>query len=75
MADRDVYVILIQLIDKARKHVKLRICEKLDEVGAITWRNVVALKMTADVAEGDRVAVDVQSFDLVGWAAGLLADA
>lgn len=75
MSDRDVNVIFIQLIDQARKGVELRISEEFNEMGPITWRNVVALEMAADVAEGDRIAVDVESFNLVAWIAGLLGDA
>ena len=75
MSDRDVYVILIQLIDQTRQHVKLGIGKEFDEMRAITWGNVVALKMAADVAEGDGIAVDVEGFNLVVWTAGLLGDA
>lgn len=75
VTDGDVYIILVQLIDQARKGVELRIGEELDEVGAITWRNVVALEVATYVAEGDGVAVDVEGFNLLGWSSGLLCEA
>ena len=42
---------------------------------AVLRRDVIALKVSTDIPEGDGVAVDVEGFDLVRGAAGLGCDA
>ena len=39
-------------------------------MGAILWRDMVALEMATNFPEGDGVAIDVKGFDLVRWEAG-----
>lgn len=72
VTDGDVYIIFIQLVDETRESIELRVGEELDKVGAIAWRDVIALEMATDVPKGDGIAVDVEGFYLVRGEAGFL---
>lgn len=75
MSNRDIDIILVQLVNQSRKRVELRIGEEFDEMGAVARRDVVALQVATDVSEGNGVAVDVEGFDLVGRRAGFGGEA
>lgn len=46
---------------KRHTAVKLGISKELHEMTAISWLDVIALKMTGDVCKSHRVSVDIES--------------
>lgn len=60
VADGHEDALLIQLRDEARQRVELGVGKQAYKVGAVARRDVVALQVQRDVAERQRVAIDVE---------------